>query len=413
MKHIEVYEDPISVLDDLKDNGLSGMTKNDLSFLCGVIREFRPKKIVEIGIAAGGTTVVMLNCLRMLDYQCEMYSVDICRQCYLDIKKKSGFVAEKYLEDKKPEKICHKFILGNTIAKCIEEIGNDIDMVILDTMHSLPGELLDFLSVFNSVKEGTVVVFHDIVECQRFPFAFASLVTLSALVGEKIITFDSDRIADFPNIGGVVLAKDYREYLDNLFFALFMNWDYIPQQKQMEEYKRRIIKDFGEKYKKMFERAEELNRFSLYRTNRISLNWYHMKENLLKKKGKKLYLYGHGSIAYMVQEYIEKIFGERIAGYLVSDGQNKDDNTYYLEEFLQMHRTDLKDCLIILALDERWHWDIIYKIKQLGLKDLLFPYNGVGFRDMLDGILFEGKEFLDEVANQNCYEQRITNVYRI
>ena len=68
MKSIEMYNAPISVLENYTEMGLSGMSINDLSFLCGLIKKFKPKKIVEIGVAAGVSTTVILECLKLLNY---------------------------------------------------------------------------------------------------------------------------------------------------------------------------------------------------------------------------------------------------------------------------------------------------------------------------------------------------------
>ena len=53
------------------------MTSFQHSFLCGLMKENRPKKIVEVGVSAGGTTGVILHCLKMLNIKSEMYSVDL------------------------------------------------------------------------------------------------------------------------------------------------------------------------------------------------------------------------------------------------------------------------------------------------------------------------------------------------
>ena len=42
------------------------MTPFESAFLCGVLREFRPNKIVEVGIAGGGTSAIISSCM------CEM-----------------------------------------------------------------------------------------------------------------------------------------------------------------------------------------------------------------------------------------------------------------------------------------------------------------------------------------------------
>lgn len=48
---VEMYCEPIEILDRLRGN--SEMSRKDLGFLCGLIKKYKPKKIVEIGVAGG------------------------------------------------------------------------------------------------------------------------------------------------------------------------------------------------------------------------------------------------------------------------------------------------------------------------------------------------------------------------
>lgn len=69
----------------------SEMTIFQQAFLCGLIKEKQPKKILEIGVAAGGTTAVILSCLKHLNYQAEMFSVDIKERWYRTEKRRQVF----------------------------------------------------------------------------------------------------------------------------------------------------------------------------------------------------------------------------------------------------------------------------------------------------------------------------------
>ena len=43
------------------------MTKSQLEFVCRLLEENKPHKIVEVGIAAGGTSVVIINKINSLN----------------------------------------------------------------------------------------------------------------------------------------------------------------------------------------------------------------------------------------------------------------------------------------------------------------------------------------------------------
>ena len=79
----EMFLEPKKILDKIAQ-GESEMTEWQLGFLCGLIKQKKPKKILEIGVAAGGTTAVILNCVAQLDLDTEVFSIDINEKLYSD-----------------------------------------------------------------------------------------------------------------------------------------------------------------------------------------------------------------------------------------------------------------------------------------------------------------------------------------
>ena len=58
------------------------MTDSQLAFLCGVLKDKKPEKIVEVGVAHGGRTCVILECLKENKIAAVLHSVDISEKCY-------------------------------------------------------------------------------------------------------------------------------------------------------------------------------------------------------------------------------------------------------------------------------------------------------------------------------------------
>ena len=87
------------------------MVESDHAFLCGMIKQAKPKKIVEIGVAEGGTTAVIMNCLTLLDMDSKVYSVDLNEKLYYDKNRETGYIwkdLSKYIRGKNT----HQFKLG-------------------------------------------------------------------------------------------------------------------------------------------------------------------------------------------------------------------------------------------------------------------------------------------------------------
>lgn len=69
------------------------MSEFESAFLCGAIKQFRPKKILEVGVAGGATTAIILQALEDLGEPYEMHSVDVSEKFYADKTKSTGFLA--------------------------------------------------------------------------------------------------------------------------------------------------------------------------------------------------------------------------------------------------------------------------------------------------------------------------------
>ena len=97
-------------------------------FLHGLIRTIKPKKIVEIGVARGGSSVLILNAIRDIK-GAKLYSIDKSIYCYLERKKKSGY----FVQEKFPE-LMNKWTLytGGITSQYIETIGDGIDLDIIN-----------------------------------------------------------------------------------------------------------------------------------------------------------------------------------------------------------------------------------------------------------------------------------------
>lgn len=240
------------------------MSDFDSSFLCGLIKNRSPKKIVEVGIAAGGTTAIILQCLAMLDRNedCEVYSVDLNEMFYRGTEKKSGFLAEE-LKDSMPElSFKHKVLLGKYLPEFIDEIGGDIDFLVLDTVHALPGEILDFLAIFPYLKADACVVLHDIVNNHygRYPESFATQVLFDCVTADKCIVLQNDNGLKYPNIGAFFINNDTSKYIMDCFNALSITWSYSVNKDEYEVYRKWFEVHYDAKLISIFNIIYELQR---------------------------------------------------------------------------------------------------------------------------------------------------------
>ena len=217
------------------------MWNNQREFLNGVIRRFRPKKIVEIGVSTGCSSSIILNAIQDLNGS-HLYSIDLSSKPYI------GECVRKLFPN-----LLSKWTLytGNVASKFMEEIGKDINLVLIDSAHFEPGEILDFIIVLPFLSKEAIVVMHDIANQITVPkksktwigkrnewapyIIFNSIRGKTYLPsGENILTHD---------IGAKKLDIAQKKYYKDYFRLLGGQWQYFPKEEYIKE-----INDYLKKY---------------------------------------------------------------------------------------------------------------------------------------------------------------------
>lgn len=242
-------------------NDFSEMTSSEQSFLCELIQQKQPKKLLELGVAAGSSSVIILNSIKDIQGS-HLTSVDYLTLWYRDESKSTGFVVDNYPELKK------KWTLytGALVSDFMEKIGGDIDFCFIDTMHVLPGEVIDFLLVLPYLKPNATIVFHDtnLQTWGEWPQCNSNNMLVSAISGEKMVpeafetfffhqTKKRDYQMYFPNIAGIELDGSQQNKIWDIFNLLTQKWKYIPKSSDIESILTSLKKHYSKFYVKMFE----------------------------------------------------------------------------------------------------------------------------------------------------------------
>ena len=293
----------------------SEMSMREIEFLNSIILRYKPKKCLELGIAAGSSSVVLLNAIKDSP-SAELISFDYSDNYYRDDSKKTGFLVDSYPNLKQK----WRRYTGCLISECIEKIGDGIDFCFIDTMHKLPGEILDFILVLPYLNKNAIVVLHD-TNLQTMDCNFISNsnnILISSLTGEKLILQDVEKTffhqiekretyIPFANIAGVRLDGSQKERVWDIFNLLTLKWRYIPRDKDISSAKKLIAKNYSSFYSRMF---DEIYDFQINAAKQvkdvIDYRILDKKEKILSciEKGlflkqfpKSVILYGAGSLA--------------------------------------------------------------------------------------------------------------------
>ena len=233
------------------DVDCSEMNEIDKKFLNGVIRQIKPKKILEVGVASGNSSVVILNAIKDIDGAL-LYSIDYNKMHYHIKDKETGFI----VKEKYPNLLSkYKLFTGGVSAKFLDEIGYDIDLCLLDTAHANPGEFLDFLMVLPYLKRNAVIIIHDVC-FHSFRNSFRECYTCGVLFScidskQKIIAKDI-YFNHIGNIGLAVISDDIMSRIYDYFHLLTLPWKYLLSDEDIFIITNFLSKHYDKKYIDLF-----------------------------------------------------------------------------------------------------------------------------------------------------------------
>lgn len=227
------------------------MSREEIWFIKYFIQKYHPKKIVEIGVSAGGNTVNLLN---WKDKDAQLFSVDIAKNWSKDETKLSGFMADE-VEDKDNYKIYR----GYDYLDVYNEIGNDIDLIIIDTVHVMPGEFLTYITALPQLKDGCIVIFHDIhlnmkrISNDKFnDFQTSGYCTGLLYGGISSSEKYSLQTNGISNIGCLIVDDSTRDSIKDVFRILCSRWFYLPFNLNFDMYREYVKKHYSPECYRLF-----------------------------------------------------------------------------------------------------------------------------------------------------------------
>lgn len=350
-KSVELWKEPLDIFDKMPEyKQYCEMSDFEQAFLCGMLKSVRPKKIVEIGIAAGGTTSVILNCVSMLGIDAEVYSLDLNKNFFRDESLYTGFVVDIAKKHISCEGLKHTVMTGGYAPEFLPEIGKDIDFLILDTVHRLPGELLDFLACLPYLKKGATVVLHDIaLNCGSDPYSYATKLLFDVVVADKYLLEDSEKISAFPNIAAFKITDDTYKYISSCFSALTITWTAFPKAEELKLYHNFLSTLYDSKLVDIYDKAVLMQVFIACRKfknmDMIFLNKW--------KKAKHVVIYGCGLWGKYIYT-VAKCLGIKTDCFVISDDRPVPDSADIDIPILHLSELQLKpeECFVLVTVEK-------------------------------------------------------------
>jgi predicted O-methyltransferase YrrM len=221
-------------------------------FINGLIRKHKPKNCLEIGVADGGSSILILNAIKDIPGS-SLISLDLNNQLYYNQSKETRYRVNQYF----PELTKNWTLLtGQQPHKFLIRLKMKFDFVFLDTAHSAPGEILNFIELLPFLNEDAIFVLHDILwhffsEIKFFP---SNVYLYPVIYGDKVLLQNKD--GSLENMGAVFLNNNQEKHYLDYFFLLLSFWEYIPKDNELNELKI-FIKKYYKKdiYLRIFETA--------------------------------------------------------------------------------------------------------------------------------------------------------------
>ena len=182
--------------------GSISITAQEAVFIKSLISRHKPKVFLELGTAAGVSTVLIFKVLADVTNG-RMITVDLNRNFVGGTDKPTGYMIDEHIacDDRLTR------IVGVTSADLDPSIGHGIEMCFIDANHQHPWPTLDTLFLWPLIAQQGVLIYHDLRLYQK--------VQGAAGIGPKFV-FDQ-----FPTESKEVISDPDR----NMFYLIKSNAD--------------------------------------------------------------------------------------------------------------------------------------------------------------------------------------------
>ena len=218
-----------SIADDLRTlvaPASGNVSPEDGYFLLSLIEAVNPSRLLEIGVASGCSSVMILKLLETIGTQSGFVSVDLQERYYADVEKPVGYLVGEHYSSRPTAWTLLTQHQASTFASdpAMQGFarGRAFDFVFIDAHHGHPWPTLDALCLLPYIIPASWIAFHDInlPLLGDYPW-FGAVYVIQDWPLDVVI---SDRVP-VPNIGAIRLSDAGADDADRLIKNLDRPWD--------------------------------------------------------------------------------------------------------------------------------------------------------------------------------------------
>jgi len=241
---------------------VASISHYDAAFFAGLAMALKPKKIVEVGVASGWGSVIIMQALEAAGVEGYNYfGVDIAERFFYDANYATGQAVEEVVPTLAPR---YQLLTGRAIAEVAPEIGGNIDLAFIDAHHMHPWATLDLLSLLPFLVPGSWVALHDLNLCRKTDQEHRNRgpkYLFDAWDGDKAHSVETPTMA-----GAIRIGEKPEEHLPLLLDLLHTPWELPVEQRFIAPLIDLLTRRFGAEVGEKFKHAAEVGN---YLTNKM------------------------------------------------------------------------------------------------------------------------------------------------
>lgn len=236
---------------------VASISDYDACFFAGLAMTTKPKKIVEVGVASGWGSVILLKALAQAGVRNpEYFGVDISSRFFCDASYATGQAVREVVPDLAP---CYQLLTGRSIAEVAPDIGGGIEFGFIDAHHMHPWATLDLLSLLPFLATQSWVALHDVNLCRKEDQEHCNR-------GPKYLfdAWDHDKLhsVQVPTMAGAIrVGSNPEEHLSLLLDILYTPWEMPVEERFTTPIIDLLLRYYGPEWGSKFRRAVEVGNY--------------------------------------------------------------------------------------------------------------------------------------------------------
>lgn len=239
------------------DWAVASISEQDAAFFSGLVQSIKPQKVLEIGVASGWGSVVLLeSCREFSNENFEYVGIDIASRFFYDADFATGQAVEEISPDLLP---IYRLITEKSAGQAMLDVDDGIDFAFIDAHHMHPWATLDMLSILPFMKKDSWIALHDLNLSRKEDQAHKNRgpkYLYEGWVGDRLHSTESPAMA-----GAIKIEGDSEQYLDVLLDILYTPWELPVEQQHILPIIDIIKRSFGSEWADKFSRAAEIGNY--------------------------------------------------------------------------------------------------------------------------------------------------------